>query len=68
MILVLLDAQLSGDSDFDTYRKFTKLPVLTLRYLGICNVLHIWHIRVIPILIESTDSMILLYYVFIISV
>ena len=27
-------------------RKFTKLPVL--RYLCICNVLYIWHIRVIP--------------------
>ena len=29
-----------------TLRSFTKLPVL--RYLGICNVLYIWHIRVIP--------------------
>ena len=29
-----------------TLRKFTKLPVL--RYFGICNVLYIWHIRVIP--------------------
>ena len=29
-----------------TLRNFTKLPVL--RYLGICNVLHIWHIRAIP--------------------
>ena len=37
MILVLLDAQL---------RNFTKLPIL--RYLGICNVLYIWHIRAIP--------------------
>ena len=29
-----------------TLRNFTKLPIL--RYLGICNVLHIWHIRAIP--------------------
>ena len=29
-----------------TLRNFTKLPVL--RYLGIYNVLHIWHIRTIP--------------------
>ena len=29
-----------------TLTKFTKLPVL--RYLVICNVLYIWHIRVIP--------------------
>ena len=27
-------------------RNFTKLPIL--RYLGICSVLHIWHIRAIP--------------------
>ena len=29
-----------------TLKNFTKLPIL--RYLGICNVLHIWHIRAIP--------------------
>ena len=29
-----------------TLRNFTKLPIL--RYLGICNVLYIWHIRAIP--------------------
>ena len=29
-----------------TLRNFTKLPIL--RYLGIFNVLHIWHIRAIP--------------------
>ena len=29
-----------------TLRNFTKLSIL--RYLGICNVLHIWHIRAIP--------------------
>ena len=29
-----------------TLRNFTKLPIL--RYLGIYNVLHIWHIRAIP--------------------
>ena len=29
-----------------TFRNFTKLPIL--RYLGICNVLYIWHIRAIP--------------------
>ena len=29
-----------------TLRNFTKLPIL--RYLSICNVLHIWHIRAIP--------------------
>ena len=29
-----------------TLRNFTKLPIL--RYLGICNVLHIWHIQAIP--------------------
>ena len=34
-------------NDFGLARKFTKLPVL--RYLGICNALHIiWHIQVIP--------------------
>ena len=33
-----------GDSDFDTQK--IQLPIL--RYLGICNVLHVWHIRVIP--------------------
>ena len=36
-----------------TLRKFIKLPVL--RYLGICNVLYIWHIWVIP---TYRDSMI----------
>ena len=39
-----------------TLINFTKLPIL--RYLGICNVLYIWHIRVIPTL-ESTDNTIL---------
>ena len=29
-----------------TLRNFTKLHIL--RYLGICNVLHIWYIRAIP--------------------
>ena len=29
-----------------TLRNFTKFPIL--RYFGICNVLHIWHIRAIP--------------------
>ena len=29
-----------------TLKNFTKLPVL--RYLGICNVLYIWHIQAIP--------------------
>ena len=29
-----------------TLRNFTKLPIL--RYLGICNVLYMWHIRAIP--------------------
>ena len=29
-----------------TLRNFTKLPIL--RYLGICNILYIWHIRAIP--------------------
>ena len=29
-----------------TLRNFTNVPIL--RYLGICNVLHIWHIRAIP--------------------
>ena len=47
MILVLLDEQFAGDSDLIfTLRNFTKLHIL--RYLGIYNVLHIWHIRVIP--------------------
>ena len=50
MILVLLDAQFAGDSDF---LNFTKLPILRYLYLGIDNVLHIWHL-----LIEFTDSMI----------
>ena len=46
MILVLLDAQIAGDSDFDTY-KFLKV---TWRYLGICNLLYniIWNICAIP--------------------
>ena len=43
-----------------TLKNFTKLPIL--RYSGICNVLHIWHIQAIPTYIESTDSMINPYY------
>ena len=38
MTLVLLDAQFAGESDFHL-ENFTKLPIF-LRYLGICNVLH----------------------------
>ena len=44
MILVLLDNLL--EILIFILRNFTKLPVL--RYLDICNVLHIWHIRAIP--------------------
>ena len=29
--------------------------LLALRYLGFCNVLHIWSVQAIPILMESTD-------------
>ena len=44
MILILLDNLL--EILIFTLENFIKL--LVLRYLGVCNVLHIWHIRAIP--------------------
>ena len=40
----MLDAQFAGDSDFNTL----KVHKVTCIEMFICNVLHIWHIRVIP--------------------
>ena len=34
-----------------TLKNFIKLPIL--RYLGICNVLHVWHIQAIPVHVSS---------------
>ena len=44
MIMVLLDNLLEILSL--TLTNFTKLPIL--RYLGVCNVIHIWSVRAIP--------------------
>ena len=60
MILVSLDNLL--EILIFTLRNFTQLPIL--RYLDICNVLYIWHIRAIPTyrVYQLYDSYIILIY------
>ena len=45
MFLVSIDRKFTGDYEYASYN-FTRL--LALRYLGFCNVLHIWSVRAIP--------------------